>query len=43
MLDCRARIPAERPRRKEVREWRVVRICFVLVLVSESFGFGFGW
>jgi hypothetical protein len=23
-------MPAERPRRKEVREWRVERVCFVL-------------
>ena len=32
MLDCRARIPAERPRRKEVREWRDVRTCFYFII-----------
>lgn len=43
MLDWRERMPAERPRRKDVREWRVERICFFFIVRFALFCYGGLW
>lgn len=49
VADWRARIPAVRPRRKEVREWRVERVythfydsVFILLMLLVNIGMVYG-